>query len=204
MSASCCVGTNIFSSGAGSVVVVNNQDVTPVVLQIDGAAASDYFGNLNAIITSIGIQAQSGYQFMHAVREFIYVYTFTERVGEITLNGLVFPSQNCGILGPQGNQTLTCIGPNFTGLERTLRWYECNRITTRASAITIAVGTDLSYSAFLVGMKADVADASSQIAQFTMRFNFIPNLTENDDWCSVLNTAANQETCLDAPPCNQE
>ncbi len=187
---SCCSedAVNIFSAGAGMVVRMD-QDAVPVTFTVDGSAET--FNDLKAIITSVGYQAQGGYQFMHALREFIYVYVFTERVGEIVVSGLAFPDAcNFGPQGPQGSQCVT----GSTGLERVIKWYECNRITTRAEPVVISFGASVSYDAFLTSAKVDVANAETGIAQFSFRFNYIPNISDDDDFCFSLD-----ESCLDIP-----
>jgi hypothetical protein len=109
-----CLGSNIFSSGAGKVVAVDGEAV-PVHFAVDGD--NNTFHDLKAIVTSVGLQSQGGFQFMHALREFIYLYVFTERVGEIVINGLAFP-ETCNF-GPQGAQDddSRCIHGQ-SGLER--------------------------------------------------------------------------------------
>src|SRR5688572_9091037 len=124
---SCCGDDafNIFSAGAGKVIAIE-QDAIPIAFAVDGSQRT--FNDLKAIVTSVGYQGQGGFQFMHALREFVYVYVFTERVGEIVINGLAFPA-SCEKLGPQDGEDIDngcTVGS--TGLERVLTWYECNRI----------------------------------------------------------------------------
>lgn len=204
-------GINIFTTQPGKVIAVDGNAV-PIGFAVDGDV--NLFNDLKAIVTSIGVQNQGGFQFMHALREFIYVYVFTERVGEIIVNGLAFPASceplgsqdypatyqtgGCtanGGSGSQGSQCVPCSVNAATGLERVQRWYECNRITVRAEPITIALGLNVRYSAFLVGMKADIVNPETGIAQFSMRFNFIPNTNGTDEFCFPLD-----DDCL-ANPC---
>ncbi len=187
-------GIILFSENTGKVVAVDGF-ASPFVFSVDGDFT--LFNDLKGIVTSVGIQAQSGFQFMHALREFIYVYVFTERIGEIVINGMVFP-EYCGFEGPQGIQIDACEVEGQTGLERLIKWYECNRITSRASPITIGIGTDIFYDAFCVGMKADIASQSSDIAQFSLRFNFVPNIVDGDELCYPF-----EDNCDDAP-CDEE
>lgn len=188
-------GINIFSAAPGTVVVIEG-DAIPVTFAVDGQTG--LFNDLKAIVTSVGLQAQGGFQFTHAMREFIYLYVFTERVGIINVNGLAFP-QSCGPLGPQDDQIFSpegtqCAINGDTGFERVVQWYECNRITSRAEAINITFGVDLTYEAFLVACKAEIANPDTNIAQFSMQFHFIPNIVSDDDLCFPFD-----EDCLDAP-----
>lgn len=183
-------GTNIFSTGAGTIVSVDGT-ATTFAFTVDNNAS--LFDDLQGLVTSIGYSAQSGFQFMHALREFIYLYVFTERVGEIVLNGLVAPA-SCIIDGSQSVTIDGCQITAATGLERIIQWYECNRVTSRADPINIALGSTVSYDAFLVGMKADIVTAETGIAQFSLRFNYIPNISDNDEQCFPAD-----EDCLEAP-----
>ena len=184
---------NLFASSAGKIVAMESTgNAVPFTFSVDGNPT--LFNTLKGIVTSVGYQAQSGFQFMHAMREFIYVYVFTERIGEIVVNGIVTPDY-CGFEGAQGSQLGDCMITASTGLERLMQWYECNRITSRANTISIAFGNTISYSTFLVSMKADIVNAETGIAQFSMRFNFVPNITDSDDICFPF-----EEDCL-AYPC---
>jgi hypothetical protein len=171
-----------------------------IAFSVDSSAYT--FNQLNAIATSVGISGQAGFQFMHSLREFIYVYVFTERIGEIVVNGLAFPA-SCDEteIGPQATTPpIACVSENAlatTGLERIMLWYECNRITSRAEPITIALGAGVSYQAFLISVKADVANAETGIAQFALRFNYVPHISDDDDFCFALD-----DSCLDIP-CTQ-
>ncbi len=185
---------NIFSAGAGKIIALDDDTAVPIAFTVDGSA--DTFNDLKGIVTSVGIRGQAGFQFMHAMREFIYVYVFTERVGEIVVSGMTFPA-SCEPLGPQDDADNLCFSGS-TGLERVLTWYDCNRITSRAAPIVIAFGSTVSYEAFLVSVKADIANADTGIAQFSLAFNFIPNISDADEFCFDLN-----EDCIDMP-CDPE
>lgn len=193
----CAEGTNIFSSGAGKVMVIDDDTATPFLFAVDEARV---FNDLKGICTSVGIHSQSGFQFTHALREFIYVYVFTERVGEIIVNGLAFPA-SCVPLGPQDVFDATeipgaqCTYDGLTGLERVQKWYECNRITTRANSIAITLGATAVYDAFLVGMKIEIANAETGIAQFSARFNFIPHTSAASDFCFSTNPNCDDPDC---------
>lgn len=197
----CCAtldAVNIFSAGAGKVVAMDDDTAIPLAFSVDGN--DRLFNQLGGIATSVGINGQAGFQFMHSLREFIYVYVFTERMGEIVINGLAFPAFCDTQLGADATDAndepltpLTCV-EGTTGLERIMTWYECNRITSRATPITIALGAEVTYNAFLVSVKADIANADTGIAQFSFKFNYVPRITDNDDFCFGLD-----DSCLDIP-----
>lgn len=194
--ATTCSGTNIFSTEPGKVVAIE-LDTTPVAFTIDDSEVT--IAALNGIVTSVGIQGQGGYQFMHSLREFIYIYVFTERMGEIVVNGLAFPDVcDSWPYGPQSEYVSTtgeCPYWGASGVEKVLSWYDCNRLTTRSYPMTISFGTMVSYQAFLTGMKVDITNPETGIAQFSFKFNYPPNVPNDTDFCF-----STDETCLD-PPC---
>jgi hypothetical protein len=75
-----------------------------------------------------------------------------------------------------------------------MRWYECNRITSRRDPITISLGTGIAYDSFLVSVKADVTNAETGVAQFSLRFNYIPDFADDDDLCFT-----SCDDCIDIP-----
>lgn len=176
---SCDSGTDIYSTAAGTVVAISG-NAAPMNIFVAGSTAT--FNNLKAIITSVGIQQQGGYQFMHTLRAFVYVYVFMERVGDVVINGLAFPA-SCAPLGSQDYPATIGNITGETGIERITQWYEANRITSRATSLSIGIGNSVSYEAFLLSMKADIVDASTGVAQFSMRFSIIPNITDSDIEC---------------------
>ncbi len=183
---------NIFSVNNGCVVAVDGVGV-PIYISVDGMQAQNKFHNLKAIMTGLGYQAQSGHQFMHAFREFIYVYVFTERIGDITISGLAFPCTcNFSGIGPQGPQDTIDGSNTITGLEYVIGFYEANRITSRSDPLVIGLGIDTSkfYKCFLVGMRAEVVNAEVGMAQFSYSFKMVPNISDDDDFCYV-------DTCPD-------
>ncbi len=176
------LGNSIITTSPGTVVALEGPQgmaEMPFTLTIDGV--DGLFNLLTGIVTSVGVNASSGFQFTHALREFIYVYVFTERIGELVINALVFPDAcNFASIDSPG---LCNTAPATTGFERAMQWYECNRITSRANSIVINLGADLSYECFLVGFKADIPNADTCIGQVTMRFNFVPNIIDDSSNC---------------------
>ena len=175
--------SNIFSSKPGRIVRVKDDFQTLFSFAIKGPSPdpnlthTNFYATLKAIVTSIGIQEQGGYQFLHTLTDFIYLYVFNERVGEVTFSGLAFAG--------------TCDSPDNsgTGMVNLLKFYEKNRITSRKPRLIITFGDKsqaslISFVAFLTNIKIDIVNTESGLAQWVMRFAIIPNYPAAS--CSVV------------------
>jgi hypothetical protein len=169
---------DIFSAQPGRVVAVTGNGL-PMQLIIGNpplpglpdsrfrTADGDTFNNFRAIIQSLGIAAQSGVQFMHTLRDYIYVYVFGERVGDLSIGGLAFHSA-CDDEEVDAAQSAT-------GLERVLQYYQSFRVTSYPLALTVAIGTTLAFDAFLVGANGNIVNPETNLAQFQFQLKYIPN-----------------------------
>lgn len=147
---------NIFSDRSGHVVLLPDAGL-PFSMSLQywtGASA------MQSIMTSVSIASQGNFQFMHTLRNLIYVYVFGEKIGEIELGGLSFAGQ--------------CNQAGDTGIERLWKYYNRYRIAQRGAPITLAIGATLSFQGWLTGVKIGLADTQSGVAQFALRFNFFP------------------------------
>lgn len=119
---------------------------------------------IRAIMTHIGVQSSGNYQFLHTLKEFIYVYVFGERIGDIQIGGLLF-SEACELSGSSPGS-----GNSASGIEQLAQYYEEHRIAKRGAPLTFIIGTSglAKYQGFLVGQRAELVDAQSQLGQFSM------------------------------------
>src|SRR5436309_2053943 len=90
---------NIFSSEAGRVVQLVGGGL-PMSIRIGAFDPKNIYsewGGFNvvkSIITGISFQSQSGFQILHTLNGFIYIYSFGERSSDLSVNGLAFMA-NC-------------------------------------------------------------------------------------------------------------
>jgi len=156
--------SSIFSTAPGRVAAVQTDSPVMFTFSIEATdRITSFFPLFKSIVNNISVQAQGGYQFLHTLSDFIYLYTFNERVGEIMFSGLAF----AGTCDDQ-------LDEEETGIEKLILWYEQERATVRKQPIIITLGTSVSYTAFLTSMKMDIVNPENAMAQFAMRFNFIP------------------------------
>jgi hypothetical protein len=148
---------DIFSERTGRVVLI--PDVAfPLTVRMDGWAGG---AMMKAVITQLGLQSQGNYQFLHTLKNFIYVYVFGERIADLMVGGLSFPERCPGGGGP-------------TGFELVYQYYLEKRISTLGAPITVAIGTSLSFSAWLVAHSGNLIDPQNGMCQFQLAFKFFP------------------------------
>ena len=144
----------IFVTKPGQVVALTQTGTLPLTIFMEDWPG---FPSINAIITQISGTTLANVQFLHSLKEYIYVYVFGERVGDLTITGLTF-SDNCS--GQRGT----------TGLEQLSQYYDQHRVSKTGKPIKIQIGLSgkVNLSAFLIGMKQDIVDPALQIGQFTL------------------------------------
>jgi len=118
-------------------------------------------GSLTMPISGFALELNGNYQFLHTVNDFIYVYAFGDRIGELTVSGFGF-SQTCG----NASSAKICNLFDF---------YTQNRIG-RKGDLSVHIGEcpDANFWAFLTGMRVEVQDPQTAIAQWSLRFNVLP------------------------------
>jgi hypothetical protein len=151
---------DIFNNQPGVVVALKTDEGTPNPFRVavDGFAIDG--SQFGVIVTELAIQLHGNYQFLHTLKDLIYVYSFGPRIGQIRLNGIAF-AQLCG---------------GTLGLKQVIGYYEANCLDNRATPISLTIGTDTSgrFRGFLTELNFDVTRPESQLAQFGWQFHALP------------------------------
>jgi hypothetical protein len=151
----------IFNNRPGIVTVLNTttDDENPFRLTIDGFNAAGGAGGV--ILCELAVQRAGNYQFLHTLKDLIYVYSFGERIGQLRTSGMAF--------------TRLCQGG--TGVEALLAYYEANRLEARADPISIAIGTSNNgrFRGFLTELNVDISRPEARLVQFGMQFHALPS-----------------------------
>lgn len=154
----------IFSSNAGTVGVINPTDgnTSPFVMRVDEAELS---GDLiRGIVTSMSVSQDTSVQFMHSLRDTIYINVFGNKIGQMNISGILFLADVCE--GTDKNSD-----PPF---KKFYEYYTDNNAVARESALDIQIGSGVSFKAFLLGFNFQVADAQTSLGQFTMTLAVVP------------------------------
>lgn len=153
---------NLFSSNAGRIVELPDNGV-PMALSVDG------WGNFHfrqAILTQLGLNEVCNVQFLHTLRNFIYIYTFGDRIADLVLGGYMATATPCH--KPASPNT------NSSGFERVLNFYRENRVSETGLPITVAIGRTIVLRAFLIAAKLDFVDPKDGLGQFMLVLKYSP------------------------------
>lgn len=146
---------DVYGSGPSRVGVMHGCAI-PMQISLPGWGGGEVF---RAIITQISVQRRGGFQFMHTLSDFIYLYTFTERIGQLNIGGITF-SDGCG-------------GSGSSGFDAVMAYYEINRATASIIPIAVSVGS-IGFSAFLMGMSSAIFNPELGLGSFSFQLFFPP------------------------------
>lgn len=156
----------IFAS-PGRVMAIEAESLAiPLSMEMDcwPVSAGKQF---KAIITSVSVSSQGGFQFMHTLRQYVYLYIFGERVGELQISGLTFAG-SC----QETN------APPKSGMEVVLAYYNAMRATRRPCPVNIRIG-NTAFRGFLLGVQSAITDAESGLGRFMFKFYTPPGDINN-------------------------
>ena len=116
---------------------------------------------LTAPMSGFALELNGNYQFLHTVNDFIYVYAFGDRIGELTISGFGFVKA-C----PKADKAKIC---------NVFEFYQTNRIKEKGNlSVTIGDCPNATFWAFLTGMRLELQDPQTLVGQWSLRFNILP------------------------------
>ena len=140
-----------FSATPGQVVAIPDAGF-PIALKISNWRSSMI---MRAAITKLGISASANAQFMQTLRNYLYVYVFGDRPGEVLLSGVGFSSSP------------DCSDSSYSGLDAVWSFYQRNKISACGMPVFIAIGVLINLRASLI--KLDMSpDPSSGLTSWSM------------------------------------
>jgi hypothetical protein len=148
----------IFSPCIGAVAKIPGCDTEKVfAVHFDGELG----GELTVPITGFALEQNGNYQFMHTLNEFIYVYSFGDRISELVLSGIGFVK--------------TCASAESAKLSNVLQFYKDNKLSANGKlSVTIGDLPDATFYAFLTGSRLEMQDPKTMLGQWSLRFNVVP------------------------------
>lgn len=125
----------------------------------DGVFKITFDGATLAVpVTGFAVELQGNYQFLHTVNDFVYLYVFGDRIGELVVTGMGFYGNGCG------NEGNIC---------ELLTYYMANRVAKKQNPITIGLGDCKNFMSFLTGMRIEASRPETNVAQWVLRFNVL-------------------------------
>ena len=111
------------------------------------------FADSVSIIDEISIAQQENVQFLYTLGGAVFVYSFGQQIGDLTISGVSFNSR--------------CADGSSHGILRILDWYNENRISQRRAPVRVSIGNANPFNGFVVSMQARLADTK----RWTIRYS---------------------------------
>jgi hypothetical protein len=149
------------ATAAGAGCTQNNINIIEI---------KDETGITMAPITGFRLELASNHQFLHTLSNFIYVFSFGDRVGELTISGVVVTG--CSASNDAGS------APNATdsSMAKLYDRYLKKRLAANLTPSLITIGNSpVSLLGFLTGMSMEIPNPALPIAQWSFRYNVIIN-----------------------------
>jgi hypothetical protein len=146
----------VFTGQPGRVVALTDPGLAGVVGLV-AVNPSLQYQQQRAVITRLTVSQQSNFQFLHTLGSSIYVFSFGDRVGQLTLSGLCFTDCSTG----------------DSGIEEMLAYYNANRLAARQDQVEVIIGST-SIRGFLVGSTIDIVRPEDQLGQFALNISTLP------------------------------
>lgn len=112
----------------------------------------------NVIITKVDYQQRTNTQFQQSLENVIYVYSFGDLMGDLTVNGVAIPR--------------SCDGDS-NGIKEVMQFYKQNRVSNSVSDVRITFADEV-IRGYLVGLSLSTLDASSGLHSMTLLLKTMP------------------------------
>jgi hypothetical protein len=143
----------VFADNAGKVASVA-ANALPALISMSN------YNPTAALVTGVSASMSCLTSIMKSLANSIYLYTFGDDIGRMTISGLAF-SLNCN--------------DNSSGANQMLNWYAVSRVSNSMAPIQVTfAGT--TFSGFLMGMQIGVADADLRIFSWQATIMLLPDL----------------------------
>jgi len=143
---------SLFGDNEGKIVTLGNTGM-PALINLSGVT-----GVNKVLVMGMGFGQGANVQFMHTLKDAIYVYAFGERMGQIKISGLLL-FRSCG--GGGG------------GLPSIVNYYKSNSVSLNGRPLRISLSTQV-LKGFLVGIEFGGLDPIMGTAQFSLIFASLP------------------------------
>lgn len=168
---------NIFSASPGTVMAIsapppdaNKPTTTMFKIEIGDASAQSAWGpdagGISGIVTGFSLTGDTNVQFTQTLRDAIYLTAFGDKMGSMTLSGLLFL-----------NSPIICkdwsvdSGPPLVPF---FKKFKDNNVITRKDPLVIVLAGRIVVKGFLLSYQVQIIDPQFQLGQFTMQFAVIP------------------------------
>lgn len=110
------------------------------------------------IITAVNYTQQTNTQFQQSLDNVIYVYSFGDQMGNVSIGGLAFPRQ---------------CDNTVNGITELIEFYRDNRVSRNVERVRVTFANEV-IEGFLVSLAITTADVSSGVHSFQMLLRTVP------------------------------
>lgn len=165
----------VFSPCAGAVIVsragCSPSDFLKITVSDSGGGPLGILTQ-EFIVQGVTLEMSGNYQFLHTVNDFVYFYSFGDKIGSLSVTGVGFLS-TC----PTGN------GPSKTGanISKVYEYYNARKTIARGGRALVIVlapptGPQIKLHGFLTGVKLDIAEQDfGPVGYWVLRFDVLPD-----------------------------
>lgn len=168
----------LYSGEPGRVVRIDDPGVPSTVsgpFALDGWGG---YGSFRSIIGRASTAYSCNYQFMHTLGNSIYVYSFGDKVGQISVSGLAF-NKGCGA--------------SEIGLNSVRNYYQKNKLSVRSDPLKLTLG-GTTMLGMLVGIDDGTQDPSVPMFPFNLHFALIPDPSKEQEAETESETASDGQS----------
>ena len=163
----------VFTPCTGAVEVARKgcTDADFLTITIDGNKFTNEF-----ILQGVTLEMSGNYQFLHTVNDFVYFYSFGDRVGMLTVTGIGF----LNTCNRAGDGTFVSTQKEGANIFQIYKYYNDNKAVAREGkalniVLTAPSGPPVKLHGFLTGMKIDVNQSDTgPIGYWTLRLEVLP------------------------------
>lgn len=158
------MGKLVFTPCTGAVEVKrqNCKDEEFLTIKIDGKSFTNEF-----VLQGVTLEMSGNYQFLHTVNDFVYFYSFGDRVGLLTVTGVGF-LRMCD--GAKEGAKIFHVYKYYNEKKAVARGGKALKIV-----LTAPSGDPIKLHGFLTGMKLEVNQSDTgPIGYWTLRFEVLP------------------------------
>ena len=154
----------LFQSRAPGTVTVTEfkYPTTPAVLSVksQGKEFNSIVSNTSAILTQIDLAQHVNVQFMPTLADLVYVYSFGDRMGDITLQGIAFAG--------------SCEKIQKNGAEAIMDFYDQHRAVHENRIVTVTVGRAATLRGYLTDMRVSQSNSEMRTSTFSLQLAAMP------------------------------
>lgn len=177
--------TDIFISSPGSVMqgsVSEKDKVLTITITADRGGGNNNvvfssnegaFGTMASVVTGINLNEECNVQFMPSLRNTHYIYTFGEKIGQMSVSGI------CFLVGCANSATAAAT----TGFHRVYEFYQAYRISTYNYPLTLTLtsvgGKTVVFKCFLCSLNQSITDPRQMLGSFNLTMYYIQDKTTN-------------------------